>query len=434
MLLALAVAAAVQLSPCTIPEVDGEARCGTITVRENRAKKNGRTIDLNVVVLKAKGEAKSDPLFALQGGPGQAVVPLADFYARTFAGIRADRDIVLVDQRGTGKSNPLNCDFTSDLSALFPPRLVEQCRDELAKRADLTQYTTAHAVEDLEEVRTALGYGQVNLYGTSYGTRVAVEYLRRHPKNVRSMIVKGVLPPTMRQTIDSALDMDASWQRVVALAGPSLQADLDELLASLPVQVGDVRITRDDVALELRGALHSLPGIRKLPAMIRAAATGELQPLAKSIVDHRAGYSRTLSLGMYFSVTCAEDIPRVTDEEAARATASTIAKDYWHRQLARACELWPDAPVAKNVAQPLRSDVPVLIVSGGYDPVTPPRMGEALAKTLPNSRHVVVDNGSHSFAGMAGCVDVVMSAFVVDPDPAKVDASCVKKIAPPRLD
>lgn len=429
MLLALAVAAAVQLSPCTIPEVEGEARCGTITVRENRAKKSGRTIDLNVVVLKAKGTAKSDPLFALQGGPGQAVVPLADFYARTFAGIRADRDIVLVDQRGTGKSNPLSCDFGDGLTDLFPPRHVEACRDELSKRADLTQYTTAHAVEDLEEVRKALGYGKVNLYGTSYGTRVAVEYVRRHPKNVRSMIVKGVVPPAMRQTIDTALDTEASWKRVVALGGPSLQQDLEKAMAALPAG-----ITRDAVAVSMRSSLQSAPAMKRFVDAIRAAAKGDRAPLAKYITDQRAAFPKVLSFGMYFSVTCAEDIPRVPDAEAARATANTIARDYWHRQLARACELWPDVPVAKHIGQPLRSNVPVLIVSGGYDPVTPPRMGEALAKTLPNSRHVVVDNGSHSFAGMDGCVDVFMSAFVVDPDPRKVDATCVEKIGPPKLD
>lgn len=129
---------------------------------------------------------------------------------------------------------------------------------------------------------------------------------------------------------------------------------------------------------------------------------------------------------MYFSVACAEDAWRVPEEEIAKLTAGTVAGDYWGRQLVRACGIWPhDSP---RRATPFVSRVPALIVSGGFDPVTPPRFGEELRKTFVNSRHVVVENGSHSFAGMAGCIDVVMTAFVKSPDPAEVDASCASKI------
>ncbi|HKO59029.1 MAG TPA: alpha/beta fold hydrolase, partial [Thermoanaerobaculia bacterium] len=167
-----------------------------LQVPENRAVAGGRMIDLNVVVLEATGKGpKREPLFILQGGPGQAATALADFYARTFAPIREQRDIVLVDQRGTGKSNGLYCDMGD---GFFPPAAIAACRDDVAKRADPRFYTTTEAVRDLDDVRRKLGYQRINLYGTSYGTRVALEYARAYPRRVRSMVLKAVIAPSQR--------------------------------------------------------------------------------------------------------------------------------------------------------------------------------------------------------------------------------------------
>jgi pimeloyl-ACP methyl ester carboxylesterase len=383
-----------------------------LQVPENRAVPGGRMIDLNVVVLEATGKGpKREPLFILQGGPGQAATSLADFYARTFAPIREQRDIVLVDQRGTGKSNGLFCE-----GGFFDVAAVEACRDDVMKRADPRFYTTAEAVRDLDEVRRKLGYERINLYGTSYGTRVALEYARAWPGRVRSMLLKGVLAPSQRHLIDSAVDTQHSLERA-ASRYPGLLEDVDAVLAAGV-------IPRDDIAVELRGSLHSMSSIEKLPAMMHAAAGGDWAPLAEQIAAHRKALNRDLAAGMYLSVVCAEDFPRVTPEEAQRVTAGTIAGDYWYRRIAAACAVWPHttAPAPK----PLRSDIPTLLVSGAFDPVTPPKYAEEVSRTLTRSRHVVVPNGSHSFAGMGGCVDVMMSRFVLDPDPRAVDASCVK--------
>ncbi|HVR39224.1 MAG TPA: alpha/beta fold hydrolase [Thermoanaerobaculia bacterium] len=393
----------------------------TIQVREDRSRRNGRTIDVHVEILRATGTPARDALFIFQGGPGQSATQLADFYGRTFARARESRDLVLVDVRGTGKSNPLPCDVGVEPGELFPLSAVARCRDELTKRVDLTKYTTADIVQDVEEIRAKLGYEQLDLYGTSYGTRVALEYLRRYPSRVRAMIVKGVVAPSMRYTVDPALDTQRSMDKVIALA-PSLREDLDKLFASLPIR----GVTRDDVAVELRGLLHSVPGIQRLPALVR-----DPNALVDGIPDHRHALSRELSLGMYFSVTCAEDAWRVSDADAKRETANTFPRNYWHRQLTRACTIWPHAKPRREIAKPVRAKAPVLIISGGYDPVTPPRFGEEIARTLSNSRHLIIPNGSHSFAGMTGCVDVAMNAFLLDPDPKKVDGSCVEKIPPP---
>ena len=393
--------AAALLSPC------GDARCGTIA-------------GLNVVVIPA-AHRRRDALFILQGGPGQAATTLTRFYAETFAGI--DRDIVLVDQRGTGKSNGLYCDLPVE-GDLFPLPEVIACRNELAKRADLRELTTANAVRDLETVRHALGYSKVDLYGTSYGARVALEYTRRHRERVRAVIVKGVVAPSLRYTVDPSLDTERSLQRVMALA-PSLRADLATVVAHAPPNL--------NLGVEVRNLLHSIVDAEHLPSLIHSAAQGDWAPLLDSSRKHRAALVKGVAMGMYFSITCAEDAWRVSDAEAARETAGTLAGDYWHRQLTAVCRIWPHAPPQRAIAKPFHSRVPALIVSGAFDPVTPPRFGEELTKIFPNSRHVVVANGSHSFARLDGCVDVMMRKFLADPDPKKVDARCVAAIPAPKF-
>jgi pimeloyl-ACP methyl ester carboxylesterase len=280
-------------------------------------------------------------------------------------------------------------------------------------------YTTADSVRDLDELTAALRKDAHKHFCTSYGTRVALEYTRRFPKRVRSMVLKGVVAPTLRYTVDPAIDTEASLQRVLTEAAPQFP-NLRERLPS-----------GDDAGFEIRAMLHALPGVRALPSTIVTSDAAAWSTRARA---HYAAVSRELSFGMFLSVVCAEDIWRVSDAEAKRLTAGTVTGDYWHRSIAAACAVWPHKPPQKEVATIVQSDVPTLLISGAYDPVTPPRQAEAVARGLRRSRHVIVKFGSHSFAGMTGCVDKIMSAFVVDPDPAKVDAACVDKIAPPVFD
>jgi pimeloyl-ACP methyl ester carboxylesterase len=423
----LALAAGMSFAPCTVDKV--EARCATFVVPEDQGNPAGRTIGLRVVVLPATGKATvkatAEPLFVLAGGPGQAASQLTGFIAETFAGIRGDRDIVLFDQRGTGGSNGLKCDMGSGLD-LFPADRVVACAKELATRADLRMYTTAEAVKDLDDVRRALGWKQIDLFGTSYGTRVALEYVRAYPESVRAVIVKGTVPPQLRYTVDPQLDTQASIERVTTLVS-SFRDDVMKAMAALPVE----GMTRELFGVEIRNSLHSIPGIEELPRNIHAAANGDWTIFAKAAATHLAALKRDVNLGMYFSVTCAEDVWRVSDAEAKRIAGPTVPGDYWHRQLAGACAVWPHAPAQRTVATPFRSKVPALIISGAFDPVTPPRAGEFTAKILTNSRHVVIPNASHSFARLTGCVDVMMAKFVIDPQPKNVDESCVKDVKPP---
>ena len=192
-----------KLKPCTGYDTPVDAYCGSLKVYENRATKQGRQIDLNIVVLPAlRSDAAPDPLFFLAGGPGQGAAKLAKVVREIFRRVQSDRDIVLVDQRGTGKSNPLDCNSDDDsLQAIMETN--EQVLDRLkacqAKYdADLTLYTTPIAMDDLDDVRAFLGYDKINVYGGSYGTRAALVYMRQHGDRVRSAILDGVAPTNMR--------------------------------------------------------------------------------------------------------------------------------------------------------------------------------------------------------------------------------------------
>ena len=450
--------APLQLEPCSVPGVE-RVRCGSQTVPEDRSKPDGRTIDLHVVVLEAESSDRAaDALFILQGGPGQAASTLAEFYASTFAGLRKNRDIVLVDQRGTGASHPLDCrlgDSRADpgayLGDLFPVERVRACRAELEQDADLTQYTTPIAMEDLDAVRAALGYERVDLYGTSYGVRAALVYARAHPERVRAMILKGVVPMSsviardFAEDSQRALDLlfeDCAADAACAGAYPTLRADFAKVMSEL--RKGPV-----DVEVEVRGAdaprkypleagpfgafvrtvLQSTDLSKDLPLIIHDAGGGNWLPYTRLAVALREAAARGVHTGMLLSVACTEDAPFL--DEATPSDADTFLGDYWTRSLVAACREWPRGRVPEGYREAVHSKAPTLLVSGYLDSAVPPRWAEDAARTLPNSRHLVVRYGSHSFSGMAGCVDLLMTQFIEQGSARDLDESCIAKIKRP---
>ena len=243
------------LKPCRVANVENEVKCATLEVFENRETKQGRKIGMNIVVLPATARIKeSDPVFLFAGGPGQAAADLAREALMILGGLNTRRDIVLIDQRGTGKSNGLGCKFgdpnTPEMidpvkRELFNRKLVVECRDKLAARADLTLYTTTIAMADVDEVRLALGYDRINLWGGSYGTRAALEYLRRYPGQVRSVVIDGVAPPSMTMPATFSRDAAAAYDKMLAACArepacaqrfPQLKSQVDDLLAGLDRQ------------------------------------------------------------------------------------------------------------------------------------------------------------------------------------------------------
>lgn len=449
----------VALNPCRIPDVEGEARCGTYEVFENRATRKGRRIPLKIVVLPALGPKPApDALFILAGGPGQAATDNADFYARVFARVRRERDIVMVDQRGTGGSNPLRCDLygrsaQGHLGDLLPVDAVRACRDEWERRADLRLYTTPVAMGDLDEVRAAMGYERVNLFGTSYGTRAAQVYMRLYPGRVRAVIMKGVTPITVPLTLHMARDAqraldilfdDCAADESCRAAFPDLRQEFRAVMRRLdagPValEVSDpqtgraerVEMSRGAVVPTLRSLMQSVGGAAQVPMLVHRASEGDFGPLARAALAIRRPFSQVVSVGVFLLIPNAEDLPFGDAAAVARASEGTFLGDYYFRQMARAGEILPRGDVPRNYREPLRSDTPVLLVSGFLDPATPPSGAEEVARHLPNSLHVVVRNGSHAYGGLSPCVDNLMAQFISNASVKGLDASCANQIRRP---
>jgi pimeloyl-ACP methyl ester carboxylesterase len=450
---------ALELKPCEVKGIPGSAKCGALEVFENRATRKGRTIKINVLVLPATGQKREpDPFVYLAGGPGSAATEEAAGVAQIFAGLREHRDLLFVDQRGTGQSNPLNCDFynpadaQSYLEYFFPIEDLRKCREQLEPKADLTLYTTNIAADDMDDVREALGYEQLNLYGGSYGTRAAMVYMRRHPKHVRSAILHGVAPVNQFMPRNFPQDTERALQGVLAecaadeackTAFPEANTDAARVLEALLQSPAEaevklpgsntavrVKLNRNLVAEAVRYMLYSPMPASRIPLFLHLAAHGNYGPLADAALRYRKFLVGTGSNGMYLSVTCAEDMPSIKEEEAKEIARNTFLGAYRFHQQKQACELWPRASIDSHYADPVRSDAPVLIFSGEWDPVTPPSNGDAAAKTLPNSLHIVVPHGGHGFGGLENidCIDRLAIEFVERGTAKGLDTSCVKTI------
>jgi pimeloyl-ACP methyl ester carboxylesterase len=444
-----------KLEACKVPGQDGtvDALCGLYKVWENRAAKSGRKISLKVVVMPALSPTpKPDPIFFLAGGPGQAASPIAGFFAE--APLRKERDIVFIDQRGTGEPDRLLCtlgghddDLQSYFGEMFPLDAVAKCRDELSKKADLTQYTTDASVDDFNEIRAWLGYGKINLSGGSYGTRAAQVYLRRHPETVRSVALSGGVPMDETLPISHAaagqrsMDLLLGWCEKDAACHvkfPEVRKELQAVLERLdrePATVevrhphtgkpATVRLSRNVIADGLRWALYNPQGSAMLPLMIHQAAAGDFALLGQAAVNARLGAIDGITQGLFFSVTCAEDLPFIDPSTIPARTAGSFLLDYRVRQQLAACQIWPHAKVERSHQEAVRSDVPVLLINGERDPVTPPDFGARAAVHLTRATRVMVPWGSHG--GDNPCVEKIQQEFI-EKAGAGVDTSCVKDI------
>ncbi|HEX9389857.1 MAG TPA: alpha/beta hydrolase [Usitatibacteraceae bacterium] len=455
-------AAALTLQGCRVAGVDVEVKCARYEVFENREMAQGRKIPLNIVVLPASARAKEpDPIFLFAGGPGQAAAELGPQALAILGGLNAKRDIVLIDQRGTGKSNFLNCKMPDiDTPGMAEPvkrdaltlKLIAACRDKLAQIADLTQYTTTIAMADYDEVRAALGYRRINLWGGSYGTRAAMEYLRRYPDQVRSVVIDGVAPPSMALPLGFSRDAGASYDKMLvacdkeprcAKAFPDLQAHVGRLLASLektprkaaiadPLtgNVRDIEITRDMVLMSVFATLYVPEMSALLPATLHAAEGGNFAPLLSQGALFGDFAEDKIAFGMRMSVVCAEDVPRIAPADAGRESGRAPFGRLFIDEFAKACESWPKGKVPPDFSQPVKSDRPVLLLSGGLDPVTPPVHGEEVWRSLNNALHLVAPNVGHGVS-TRGCAPKIVRKFIETASVAGLDGACLQRLPRP---
>lgn len=455
----LQTAAADATQPCRIAGVANEVRCGQLERALDPARPQGPRITVHYVVVRSVAlKRKPDPVFFLAGGPGQSAIALAPVVLDWFSPLLLQRDLVLVDQRGTGRSAPLMCPSAPTLP-LEPATEQAQLQDlaqchaalsrlpYIANPTDLGFFTTTLAMQDLDAVRQALGAEQINLVGASYGTRAALEYMRQFGPQVRRSVLDGVAPPDMVLPVsmgqDSQAALDALWascglKSACATAFPALAADWQALLTSLPRTVTlaqpmtgqpvTVRVTQAAVMAVVRGALYAPALASALPQAVHDAAGGRFEGLAGLQSALQEGARPTqLASGMHLSVVCAEDYPRMAP------TAGAVLSDV-QMQYQLACRDWPRGAVPPDFYRIPAAQHASLLLSGGADPVTPPRHGQRVQQALgPLARHVVVAQAGHGLLSHA-CMRKAMAAFIQAPDDAKalaVPADCAQSIPRP---
>ncbi len=444
----------VPFQPCRTSDGDTEGLCAKYEVYENRQTRTGRKISLNIMVLPALTDKPApDPFVPLGGGPGQSSVETFPNVGYVNA-VRQQRSVVLIDQRGTGHSNLLQCqlrDLNSAQSVVgdfYSSEKLRACRAELEKRADLTQYTTSIAADDLDEVRDALGYDKINVFGGSYGTRAGLVYLRRHEEHVRTLALEGVAPPQYKiplpfsrtiqksaeHLIDACASNDSCKQSFPDLAS-EFRTVVDRLEKS-PAQfnlrnpgagkIQQVNLSRGMFFANLRAVLYNPVFASQFPSMVHHAFKNDWTGYGAAVLNMNAALERILARGMSFSVLCAEDVPNITEAEIKNETEGTMLGDFQVRLYQKACQEWPRAGIPKDYLAPIHSDVPVLLISGVLDPATPPEMAEQTARDLAHSRLIAIQEGTHGTG--SPCIDGLIANFVEQGSVEHLDASCTNEI------
>lgn len=443
----------VPFTPCRTADGNNEGLCGTYEVFENRETKAGRKIALNIFILPALTEKPGAPVFALAGGPGQSAVeafPPVGYINN----LRQQGPVVMVDQRGTGKSNLLQCQLRDPNSVqamigdFYSMDSLRACRTELEKHADLTQYTTSISMDDIDDVRAAMGYDKINLVGGSYGTKAALVYLHRHPEHVRTVTLEAVASPQYKIPLAFSKTIQASVDHLITACAadaachkgyPNLKQEfltVVERLDKSPAQfelmnpaVGKmqtVSLSRHAFIAFLRPVLYVPQLASAFPLMVHSAYQNDWNVYGNAVLRLVKALDNVVARGMSFSVICAEDIPSITEEDIQRDTAGTYLGDYSVRLYQKACKEWPRGSVPKNFFEPFRSDVPVLLISGVLDPATPPEMARDVASRLSHGRLVEIPEGTHGTG--SPCIDGLISKFVAQGSTDGLDTSCVSQI------
>ena len=419
------------------------ARCGTLAVPEDPAAPAGPTVEIFVARISAlSATPKPDPLVLIAGGPGQST---ADFYLQlrgAFEQARRDRDIVLVDQRGTGRSaDGFTCKTPEDLAldTAGPDALVRVIDDcQAALKHDPRFYTTSVAVQDLDRVRAALGVAQWNVYGVSYGTRVAQHYLRRFPERVRAVVLDGVVPPELALGPDVAREAQRALTQIFGRC--AADAACSTRFAELPAHFRELLARLDEAAqadphsraplsgLELRALVrfmsYNAATVALLPVLLTEAYNSNYGPLASHAKTTLRDLPESLSFPMSNSVTCTEDVPFI-DADSGKGLGDTYLGTAIVDALKLICGRWPAGTRDDDFKQPVVSDKPVLLLSGDSDPITPPTYAERVVTGgLSNTKHVIGRNQGHGLVAV-GCVPRMLRAFLEHPVPAELDASCL---------
>ena len=427
------------------------AWCAPFEVPENRADPHGRTIKLNLAVIRSEAQVPAhDMLVFLAGGPGQAATETWPMVAPALDPLLAHRDVLLIDQRGTGRSHPLDCKAAERAAqpgnnpGFDPQRLRAEataCLKEVEQSADPRFYTTTDAVQDLEDARRALGVQSFDLVGVSYGTRVAQQYAMHHPDAVRSLVLGEDFARNLEDALKAQFARCTADPQCKARFGDSYQTlyQLRDALRANPHKVSfrdpqnfqtvERTLSDDALASVVRLFAYNSATAALLPLSIDAAAHGDVGPLLGQAKLITGDMGDSMNGGMQSSVICSEDADLLTPRPQ---DAGTMLGTRMLDTLQVLCSVWPHGSRPADFHQPLKSPVPALLLSGQFDPVTPPRYGEEVLKGLPNGRHLVLAGQGHNVIG-AGCAPTLVKHFIEELDPKTLDASCLDRIQPTPL-
>ena len=442
------------LAPCHVDKIERQVLCGTLSVPQDYQHPTATHINLNVTVLPAFNNSQNkSPMLFLAGGPGQAATTLASVIQSSHYEVLKNRDIILIDQRGTGKSSPLTCEDIEETgtyglisSDYDMPKLVSACLGDITQ--DLSQFSSQNAIRDFDAVRQALGHEKVNLYGGSYGTRAALIYMRMFPETLSAVVLDAVSPietpiGLFGQSSARAFNLmikDCKADLACFTAFPNLETQFKALLKRvednpISITISHPRLTvptvlkvdREKLISTVRFQLYS-PRTRVLtPFVISEAEKGNYLPFSGMLALSEFGLEINTPLMM--NIVCSEDIPRISAQQSFNDSNNNFGQGLSLQGFKRVCDHWPTYKINSAFEQPVISDIPTLILSGRLDPVTPPSNGETVHSNLSNSAHIVVENTAHIVAGN-GCSGKIIAGFLDDKQPDLVDGSCLENIPP----
>ena len=446
-----------RFKPCTLGD-DGrnqvEAQCTTLEVPENHDAPQGRKISLAIALIPSQAQTADDPLVFIAGGPGQSILDSYPTLHDALGDAERNRNVLLVDARGTGGSHLLQCtefldeDETDDTDAARLRSQLEACRDRLSKDADLRYYGTADHIRDLDLVRAKIGVDKLNLIGVSYGTRVAQQYAMHYPQHTRTVLLDSVVPNSLVLGQEHARNLDSAVRRQFARCAADAVCkrkigDPDAMLADVraklesgtlpPVRyrdqtTGDWREeapTFGHLSALLRMYAYRPESASMLPLILHDASLGHYEPLLSQSRSLSGDLQDAMAIGMSLSVSCSEDYelaPQPQDEK-------TILGNRFTEYMIEECKVWPHGKRAADFRKPLTGDVPVLAISGEFDPVTPPRYAEEVVKSLPNGRSLVLPGQGHSVL-TTGCMPKLFAQFVETANAKTLDAGCLQRLKP----
>jgi pimeloyl-ACP methyl ester carboxylesterase len=432
---------------------------GTYAVYENK-KLKGHKINLYVLVIPARSkDSLQSPIFYFQGGPGDAATAMKNFFLRNKI-YREKRDIVLIDFRGTGQSNPLHCDGTqlrttaqACMDEMFPIDSVRKCFKELSAIADLSQYTTEIAIDDVEEIRKWLGYDAINIMGQSYGTRSCQSYMRLYPHSIRSVVMIGPVPTSMNMPLNHAYDGQRAWSLLLEdckndsacnVNYPLLAKEFNSLIERLRkkpdnyIFYDSIKHTREKVFIKhgpfadlLRSIMYSPKGQRQIPYLVHEANKGNYQPLIEIAID-RNSEPYSLADGFYLCVTCSEDVPYIDSMKTPELTMDTYMGNYRIQQQIAACSTWRRNQIGNNFRDPVESAIPALVISGMHDPITPPRWGDSVTQNMSNAKQLIIPAMAHGIRGLSNdtCFYNLINRFISSPH-EKISSEKLVLMKPP---